>query len=129
METNCVISNAVPVRDADAVAAVMDRYYTEFDWTINDDGLFSLGGTYYVPWAVPLSDLPAAPDEDDPEWERWSAEVEDILYARGDRGFLDLLTDLGPYLAAPLTVVALHAAADGLPEDVSAFRVEPGRPA
>lgn len=97
-----VTSNTAMVSDLDAVHAVLSKY--EIDGDIHSrrekggrGGMIRIRGEETWPRAVKRDELPPPNDTDDDGWL-------DVMFEKGDQGFLDLLLALAPYLTTPLVV-------------------------
>ncbi len=102
-----VTSNTAKVSDLDAVYAVLREYETDCDILSRRDedgrgGVIRIHGEETWPRAVKRDELPPPNDTNDGD-DAWL----EVMFDKGDQGFLDLLLALAPHLTVPLVVQAV----------------------
>jgi hypothetical protein len=123
-------STKAKVTDVQAVQAVLDRYWCDFQAHVEPrDGAgagtltLSGGGSPEALLADELPDRRAYPHQD-----TWDDAVGVLAAAHGEERFAALLRDLAPYLETPLTVLWHCTLDDGGFGGAAQWTVGPGSP-
>jgi len=100
-------TNKASVTNVEKVCQIFDAFdYLGFTWKIRTwegRNILELKGDDSWPLAVKFDEMPIE-EQFDNEDAYFHAQL-DVLYEKGDKGFLSLLNELAPYLQTPLVIL------------------------
>lgn len=121
--TVVVSSNRPRLKDAEAAQRVMSRFSVDRELNFGVRVYRETGEPHLVLWGYEWPEawpLPEGMDAAD-----FDPYQDETIYAQGADGFKDLLLELAPYLAEPLTVQAIGNTGSLFPLSACEWHVEP----